>query len=79
MLAVPFLESLGRQSLTVALYTRLAVVHFPGRGRVVGSQQLHFGRVISLFWFNILKLYFAIVILNLGRYLCRVGGLNYSF
>ena len=42
-------------------------MHCPGRGQSLGSQQLHFEGVASVFWFNILKLCLDIADLKLGK------------
>ena len=53
--------------LTVALYTRLLIVHFPGRGHLDLSWQLQTGGGLGFSWFKILKLCLAISDLRFGK------------
>ena len=55
--------------LTVALYTRLFVVHFPGKGQSSGFWQLHLGGGSVLSSFKIFWLWLEILALRLGRHL----------
>ena len=55
--------------LTVALYTRLLIVHLPGRGHLDLSWQLQAGGGLGFSWFKILKLCFAICVLRFGKHL----------
>ena len=55
--------------LTVALYTRFSVVHFPGKGQSFGFWQLHLGGEFVPSSFKIFLLWLEISALRFGRHL----------
>jgi len=55
--------------LTVALYTRFSVVHFPGNGQLSGFWQLHLGGEFASSSFKIFLLWLETSALRFGRHL----------